>query len=61
MATSITQTVTENLDYNQDGIVDDTITSVQNTSQTSDNTQIETNSRDIIDFTEVDPFSENKY
>jgi hypothetical protein len=57
----ISKTVTENLDYDSDGIVDDTITSQQDKRQSSDNTNIETRTRDIIDFTEVDPFSENKY
>jgi hypothetical protein len=61
IATNLTQTVTENIDYNQDGIVDDTITSVQHTSMRSDNETLQTSTRDVIDFTEVDPFSENKY
>lgn len=61
VATNVTQTVTENIDYNQDGIVDDVITSVQHSSMRNDNEQLQTETRDIIDFTEVDPFSENKY
>lgn len=59
--TNLTQSVTENIDYNQDGIVDDVITSSQHTSMRSDNEMLQTDTRDIIDFTEVDPFSENKY
>lgn len=58
---NLTQTVTQNMDYNQDGIVDDVITSTQHTSMRSDNEMLQTDTRDIIDFTEVDPFSENKY
>ena len=60
VATSVTQTTTENIDYNRDGIVDATITSVK-TNKRTDNDQIEEDSRPLIDFTEVDPFSENKY
>lgn len=58
---NISKTVIENLDYNQDGIVDDTITSQQDARQRSDNNRIETDTRDLIDFREIDPFSENKY
>lgn len=58
---SMSQSVTENLDYNSDGIIDDVITSQQDGRQPSDNNNIEDRTRDIIDFTEVDPFSENKY
>ena len=57
----ISKSVVENLDYNQDGAVDDTITSDQDSRQRSDNTRIETDTRDLIDFREIDPFSENKY
>jgi hypothetical protein len=58
---NISKSVVENLDYNQDGIVDDTITSQQDARQRSDNNRIETDTRDLIDFREIDPFSENKY
>lgn len=57
----ISKSVVENLDYNQDGAVDDNITSDQDSRQRSDNTRIETDTRDLIDFREIDPFSENKY
>lgn len=58
---NISKSVVENLDYNQDGVVDDIITSDQDSRQRSDNTRIETTTRDLIDFREIDPFSENKY
>lgn len=58
---NISKSVVENLDYNQDGVVDDIITSDQDSRQRSDNTRIETDTRDLIDFREIDPFSENKY
>lgn len=61
VATNLATSVTENLDYNSDGIVDDVIVSTQDNRQTNDNVNIETNTRDVIDFTEHDPFSENKY
>jgi|APGre2960657404_1045060.scaffolds.fasta_scaffold14683_4 hypothetical protein len=57
----ISKSVVENLDYNQDGVVDDVITSDQDSRERSDNTRIETTTRDLIDFREIDPFSENKY
>lgn len=59
--TSMTQTVTEQLDYNSDGNIDDTITSIQNINQPSDNSILQTGTRNLVDFTEIDPFSENKY
>jgi hypothetical protein len=61
VAANISTTVTENLDYNSDGIIDDTITSLQDNRQPSDNNVLDASTRDVIDFTEVDPFSENKY
>ena len=59
--TSLSQSVTEQIDYDKDGIIDDTITSIQDNRQPSDNVVIQNTASDIIDFTEVDPFSENKY
>lgn len=59
--TNLTQTVTQQMDYNSDGIVDETITSIQDTKQQSDNDILQSGTRDLIDFTEIDPFSENKY
>jgi hypothetical protein len=57
----MTQTVTQQMDYNSDGIIDETITSIQDTKQQSDNDILQSGTRDLIDFTEIDPFSENKY
>lgn len=59
--TNMTHTVTEQIDYNSDGIIDDTITSIQDNRQPSDNSILQSGTRDLIDFTEIDPFSENKY
>lgn len=59
--TSLSQSVTEQIDYDKDGIIDDTITSIQDNRQPSDNVVVQNTASDIIDFTEVDPFSENKY
>jgi hypothetical protein len=59
--TNTTQTVTQQMDYNSDGIIDETITSIQETKQQSDNDILQSGTRDLIDFTEIDPFSENKY
>lgn len=61
LETSLSQSVTEQIDYDKDGIIDDTITSIQDNRQPSDNVVIQNTASDIIDFTEVDPFSENKY
>jgi hypothetical protein len=61
LQTALSQSVTEEIDYDKDGIIDDTITSIQDNRQPSDNLAIQNNAADIIDFTEVDPFSENKY
>ena len=57
----ISEEITEQIDYDGDGIIDDTVTSQQDTRQTSDNSTIQTKAFEVIDFTEVDPFSENKY
>lgn len=57
----LSKEVTEQVDYDGDGVIDDTITSRQDTKNTSDNNTIQTKGVDIIDFSEVDPFSENKY
>lgn len=61
LQTALSQSVTEEIDYDKDGIIDDTITSIQDNRQPSDNVAIQNAASDIIDFTEVDPFSENKY
>lgn len=57
----LAQIVTEEIDYDADGIIDETITSIQDNRQPSDNLELQNKALDIIDFTEVDPFSENKY
>lgn len=61
LQTALSQSVTEQIDYDKDGIIDDTITSIQDNRQPNDNVVIQNTASDIIDFTEVDPFSENKY